>query len=100
VYEGTFAERSGSVVIVSSDTRNAEWPSVLAAPVLSMGFAYDLLETTVELGNAEPVVGIVVTDLIFPITTEELRAGRLLGPVSAQAIARLDEAIAKVFGLI
>jgi mRNA-degrading endonuclease toxin of MazEF toxin-antitoxin module len=101
LYDGTFSDRQQVVIVVSEDARNASWPTVLVAPVvrdplLAQTFS---IETTVKLGDAEPVEGRVLCDFIFTAKVAEFTTSDLLGEVSGTAVEQINRALVKVFDI-
>lgn len=87
IFEGTINGDSQMVVVVSGDARNRRWPNVVTAPVSQrLGGVFATLPTAIELGDAEPVQGVVLLDLPQVVTSESLAGATNLGKVSQDAL--------------
>lgn len=89
----------GTLVIVSSDSRNRVVPSVLVCQV-NQAIQLPTTSTIIELGSAEPVLGYVICDFIFPVHTNDLLAGTTLGRLSQEAMRAIDAGLVDALGLI
>jgi mRNA-degrading endonuclease toxin of MazEF toxin-antitoxin module len=99
VYEGQINGEHRTVVVVSSGARNVGRKDVIVAPVISnLPEVLRDLPTVVELGDAEPVSGSLLTDYVAPALKADLEAATLLGVVSSEVVRRVRDALQVVFG--
>jgi mRNA-degrading endonuclease toxin of MazEF toxin-antitoxin module len=105
IYAAALPDGATALLVVSSDSRNQNWPNVICSRVV-ISEGVDEVEkisrqqdTVVALGDLEPVRGLAYLDILYTLKSEDVTRGRLYGKITPNTMSAVNRALISAFDL-